>query len=243
MQSQNKLKSRPSHVAIIMDGNNRWAKRNNISGVSGHQQGVERAREAVEFAVKKNLDALTLFAFSSENWGRKNEEVDLLMKLLSHALEEQVPNLIKNKVQLTFVGDLDKFDDNLRESIFKAEELTLCNENKNLDLIIAASYGGRWDIVEAAKKIKNLDEEIEINEEIFGSFTSLSCFSDPDLCIRTGGEFRLSNFLLWHLAYSELYFSDFLWPDFDSYQFQLALDEYSVRSRKFGIDSSFDKTK
>ena len=236
-----KIQKLPSHVAIIMDGNNRWAKTKNLPGVSGHQQGVERAREAVEYAVEKKLDTLTLFAFSSENWGRSDEEVSLLMKLLAQALEEQVPNLIKNKVQLSFIGDLTKFDADLQVRMKKAEKLTECDKEKNLDLIIAASYGGRWDIVQAIEKINTSQGEIEINEELISSNTSLGPFSDPDLCIRTGGEFRISNFLLWHLAYSELYFSELYWPDFDSIQFQKALEEYSSRQRRFGDKSNFDK--
>ena len=202
---------------------------------------MERAREVVEYAVEKKLDTLTLFAFSSENWGRSDEEVSLLMKLLAQALEEQVPNLIKNKVQLSFIGDLTKFDADLQLRMKKAEKLTECDKEKNLDLIIAASYGGRWDIVQALEKINSSQGEIEINEELISSSTSLGPFSDPDLCIRTGGEFRISNFLLWHLAYSELYFSELYWPDFDSIQFQKALEEYSSRQRRFGDKSNFDK--
>ena len=231
----------PSHVAIIMDGNNRWAKTKDLPGVSGHQKGVERAREAVEYAVEINLDTLTLFAFSSENWGRSNEEVSLLMGLLAQALEEEVPNLLKNKVQLSFIGDLSKFDVDLQYRMKKAEKATKCNKEKNLDLIIAASYGGRWDIVQAFEKINTSQEKLEINEDLISSYTSLGPFSDPDFCIRTGGELRISNFLLWHLAYSELYFSDLYWPDFDSIQFQKALDEYSRRQRRFGDKSNFDE--
>ena len=239
--SATKTENLPSHVAIIMDGNNRWAKAKNLPGVSGHLQGVERAREAVEYAVEKKIDTLTLFAFSSENWGRSDEEVSLLMKLLAQALEEQVPNLIKNKVQLSFIGDLTKFDADLQVRMKKAEKLTECDKEKNLDLIIAASYGGRWDIVQALEKINASQGEIEIDEELISSNTSLGPFSDPDLCIRTGGEFRISNFLLWHLAYSELYFSELYWPDFDEIQFQKALEEYSSRQRRFGDKSNFDK--
>ena len=234
-------KSLPSHVAIIMDGNNRWAKLRKLPGVSGHKQGVERAREAVEFAVEKKLKTLTLFAFSSENWGRSNEEVNLLMKLLNTALKEQVPNLVKNSVQLSFIGDLSQFDKDLLDQMKKSEEMTNCrHEEKKLDLVVAASYGGRWDIVQALEKINTFKGEIEINEELISSNTSLGSFSDPDLCIRTGGEFRISNFLLWHLAYSELYFSELYWPDFDSIQFQKALEEYSSRQRRFGDKSNFD---
>ena len=229
----------PNHVAIIMDGNNRWASANKLPGVAGHQRGVERAREAVEFAVEAGLKTLTLFAFSSENWGRSNEEVNLLMKLLNKALKEQIPNLQKNLVQLTFIGDLDRFEPALVKQMRLSEKETLCSEgNKNLDLVVAASYGGRWDILQAAKKLDRLSSE-EITEKKLSSLLSTSKFQDPDLCIRTGNEFRISNFLLWQLAYSELYFPDILWPDFDSNQFQMALDEYSRRSRRFGDTSNF----
>jgi len=229
----------PNHVAIIMDGNNRWASANKLPGVAGHQKGVERAREAVEFAVEAGLKTLTLFAFSSENWGRSDEEVNLLMKLLHKALQEQIPNLKKNLVQLTFIGDIDRFNPSLIEQMRISEQETFCpEESKNLDLVVAASYGGRWDILQAAKKISNLSTE-EITEEQLSSLLSTNKFKDPDLCIRTGNEFRISNFLLWQLAYSELYFPDILWPDFDSNQFQLALDEYSRRSRRFGDTSNF----
>ena len=230
----------PSHVAIIMDGNNRWAKANKLPGVSGHQKGVERAREAVEFAVEKELDTLTLFAFSSENWGRSNEEVNLLMNLLAEALEEQVPNLVKNKVKLSFIGNLTKFDPILQKRMEKAEEETKCLDGKNLDLIIAASYGGRWDIVQAFKNIITEEKQLEITEDLVSSYTSLGDFSDPDLCIRTGGDYRVSNFLLWHLAYSELYFTDLYWPDFDTRQFENALEEFSNRQRRFGDKSNFN---
>ena len=228
----------PNHVAIIMDGNNRWASANKLPGVAGHQKGVERAREAVEFAVESGLKTLTLFAFSSENWGRSNEEVDLLMKLLHEALQEQIPNLKKNLVQLTFIGDLERFNPALIKQMRVSEKETLCTEeSKNLDLVVAASYGGRWDILQAAKKLDSSG-----TEEQLSSLLSTNKFQDPDLCIRTGNEFRISNFLLWQLAYSELYFPDILWPDFDSKQFQIALDVYSRRSRRFGDTSNFQKS-
>jgi undecaprenyl diphosphate synthase len=229
----------PSHVAIIMDGNNRWASANKLPGVAGHQKGVERAREAVEFAVESGLKTLTLFAFSSENWGRSNEEVNLLMELLNKALKEQIPNLKKNLVQLTFIGDLDRFNPTLIEQMRVSEQETFCSdESKNLDLVVAASYGGRWDILQAAKKLNKFTTE-EVTEEQLSSLLSTNKFRDPDLCIRTGNEFRISNFLLWQLAYSELYFPDILWPDFDSNQFQIALEEYSRRIRRFGDTSNF----
>ena len=229
----------PNHVAIIMDGNNRWASERDLPGVSGHQKGVERAREAVEFAVKKGISTLTIFAFSSENWGRSNEEVNLLMKLLNTALKEQVPNLIKNSVQLHFIGDLSQFDKDLILQMKKSEELTVCNDtDKKLDLVVAASYGGRWDIVNAVNQLKESKID-KISENDLTSSLSTSKFTDPDLCIRTGKEQRISNFLLWQLAYTELYFPDILWPDFDDAEFKKALLEYSSRTRRFGDNSNF----
>ena len=229
----------PNHVAIIMDGNNRWASEKNLPGVAGHQKGVERAREAVEFAVKKEISTLTLFAFSSENWGRSNEEVNLLMKLLNTALKEQVPNLIENSVQLNFIGDLTKFDADLLNQMKQSEDLTACNEKeKKLDLVVAASYGGRWDIINAVNSLKELNKD-KISEEDLTSLLSTSKFRDPDLCIRTGKEKRISNFLLWQLAYTELYFPDLLWPDFGDDEFEKALLEYSTRTRRFGDTSNF----
>jgi len=229
----------PNHVAIIMDGNNRWASEKNLPGVAGHRKGVERAREAVEFAVKKGISTLTIFAFSSENWGRSNEEVNLLMQLLNTALKEQVPNLIENSVQLNFIGDLTQFDSDLLNEMKKSEDLTVCNEKeKKLDLVVAASYGGRWDIINAFNSLKESNKD-KISEEDLTSLLSTSKFRDPDLCIRTGKEKRISNFLLWQLAYTELYFPDLLWPDFDDDEFEKALLEYSTRTRRFGDKSNF----
>ena len=229
----------PNHVAIIMDGNNRWASERNLPGVAGHQKGVERAREAVEFAVKKGISTLTIFAFSSENWGRSNEEVNLLMQLLNTALKEQVPNLIENSVQLNFIGDLTQFDSDLLNEMKKSEDLTVCKEEeKKLDLVVAASYGGRWDIINAFNNLKESNKD-KISEEDLTSLLSTSKFRDPDLCIRTGKEKRISNFLLWQLAYTELYFPDLLWPDFDDDEFEKALLEYSTRTRRFGDKSNF----
>jgi undecaprenyl diphosphate synthase len=229
----------PNHVAIIMDGNNRWASERNLPGVAGHQKGVERAREAVEFAVKKGISTLTIFAFSSENWGRTNEEINLLMQLLNTALKEQVPNLIKNSVQLNFIGDLAQFESDLLIQMKKSEDLTACDEKeKKLDLVVAASYGGRWDIINAVNNLKELNKD-KISEEDLTSLLSTSKFKDPDLCIRTGKEQRISNFLLWQLAYTELYFPDLLWPDFDDDEFEKALLEYSTRTRRFGDKSNF----
>ena len=229
----------PNHVAIIMDGNNRWASERNLPGVNGHQKGVERAKEAVEFAIKRGISTLTIFAFSSENWGRSNEEVNLLMKLLNSALKEQVPNLIKNSVQLNFIGDLSRFDEELLSQMKRSEDQTICDDKeKKLDLVVAASYGGRWDIINAVNKISKSKKD-NISEDDLSSYLSTSKFDDPDLCIRTGNEQRVSNFLLWQLAYTELYFPDILWPDFDDEEFEKALLEYSSRTRRFGDKSNF----
>ena len=229
----------PDHVAIIMDGNNRWASQRSLPGVAGHQKGVQRAREAVEFAVEKGISTLTIFAFSSENWGRSNEEVNLLMKLLNTALKEQVPNLIENSVQLSFIGDLSQFDKELVNQMKKSEELTVCaDKEKKLDLVVAASYGGRWDILNAINKLKKSNAD-DVSEADLNSLLSTSRFKDPDLCIRTGKEQRISNFLLWQLAYTELYFPDLLWPDFNDDEFEKAITEYSTRTRRFGDKSNF----
>tara|TARA_Y100001970_G_scaffold167987_1_gene205501 strand:+ start:1554 stop:2240 length:687 start_codon:yes stop_codon:yes gene_type:complete len=223
-----------------MDGNNRWAAKKGLPGVSGHEEGVKKARLAIELAVEKKIKTLTLFTFSSENWNRSQEEVDLLMKLLSKALKEEVPNLIENKVSLKFIGDLSKFTIELQEEMKESEIQTHQEEkDKQLDLLIAASYGGRWEILETVNKLRSLGLNKEVDEELFSLHTSLSGFSDPDLCIRTGGEKRISNFLLWHLAYTELFFTDILWPDFDEEEFDRALEDYSIRKRNFGDKSNF----
>ena len=234
------IQNLPNHVSIIMDGNNRWAAKKGLPGVSGHEEGVKKARLAIELAVEKKIKTLTLFTFSSENWNRSPEEVDLLMKLLSKALKEEVPSLIKNKVSLKFIGDLSKFSIELQDEMKESEIQTHQEEqDKQLDLLIAASYGGRWEILETVNKLRSLELNKEVDEELFSLHTSLSGFSDPDLCIRTGGEKRISNFLLWHLAYTELFFTDILWPDFDEEEFDRALEDYSIRKRNFGDKSNF----
>ncbi len=239
------IKNLPKHVSIIMDGNNRWATKKVLPGVAGHEQGVKKARLAIELAIQKKIKTLTLFAFSSENWNRSQEEVDLLMKLLSKALKEEVPSLIDNRVSLKFIGDLSKFSNELQDEMKDSEFQTHQEkQNRQLDLLIAASYGGRWEILETVNKLRSLglDENKTIDEELFSSHTTLSGFSDPDLCIRTGGEKRISNFLLWHLAYTELFFTDILWPDFDQEEFNKALEDYSIRKRNFGDKSNFQSS-
>ncbi len=239
------IKNLPKHVSIIMDGNNRWATKKGLPGVAGHEQGVKKARLAIELAIQNKIKTLTLFAFSSENWNRSQEEVDLLMKLLSKALKEEVPSLIDNRVSLKFIGDLSKFSNELQNEMKDSEFQTHQEkQNRQLDLLIAASYGGRWEILETVNKLRSLglDENKAIDEELFSSHTTLSGFSDPDLCIRTGGEKRISNFLLWHLAYTELFFTDILWPDFDQEEFDKALEDYSIRKRNFGDKSNFQSS-
>jgi len=233
--------SLPEHVAVIMDGNNRWAASKNLPGISGHHEGVKRARELVELAVEKEIKTLTLFAFSSENWNRSDEEVTLLMKLFTEAIQNEVPNLIKNSVSLKFIGDLDQFDNNLKQKIKESEEETF-TEKKRLDLIIAVSYGGRWDILQAARKMYDSANSIDdFTEENFSKYLSSYDYIDPDLCIRTGGEMRISNFLLWQLAYTEFYFTESYWPDFSRKEFEASLKEFSLRKRNFGNKSNFVK--
>ncbi len=227
----------PRHVAIIMDGNGRWAKKRLLPRVAGHRAGVEVVRQVVRACAEKGIEALTLFAFSSENWRRPPKEVSLLMELFLTALQRESQRLHKNNVRLKIIGDRSAFAPRLQEEIAKAEALT--RDNTGLTLIIAANYGGRWDVVQAARR---LGEEIEagslqasdITPELLESYLVLNEFPEPDLFIRTGGEQRISNFLLWHLAYTEFYFTDTLWPDFDGVAFEEALRSYASRQRRFG---------
>jgi len=227
----------PRHVAIIMDGNGRWAKKRLLPRVAGHRAGVEVVRQVVRACAEKGIEALTLFAFSSENWRRPPKEVSLLMELFLTALQRESQRLHKNNVRLKIIGDRSAFASRLQEEIAKAEALT--RSNTGLTLIIAANYGGRWDVVQAARR---LGEQIEagslqasdITPELFESHLVLNEFPEPDLFIRTGGEQRISNFLLWHLAYTEFYFTDTLWPDFDGEAFEDALRSYTNRQRRFG---------
>lgn len=227
----------PRHIAIIMDGNGRWAKKRLLPRVAGHRAGVETVRQVVKACAEKGVEALTLFAFSSENWRRPAKEVSLLMELFLSALQRETKRLHANNVKLRVIGERTAFAPRLQEEISKAEELT--QNNTGLTLVIAANYGGRWDVVQAAR---GLGEEIkkgqlqpdDISSDLFESRLVLHGLPEPDLFIRTGGEKRISNFLLWHLAYSELYFTDTLWPDFDAQTFDDALLSYTNRQRRFG---------
>lgn len=220
----------PQHIAIIMDGNGRWAQARGKKRVFGHKAGMERAREMAEVCGDLGVKYLTLFAFSSENWKRPKDEVSFLMELFATSLKNESKKLHKNNVKLTVVGDTDGFDKTLRKAIDKAETLT--QDNDGLYLQIAANYGGRWDIVQAARTL--VEQGQEITEERLQSKLVTADGPEPDLLIRTGGEQRISNFLLWQSAYSELYFSQTLWPDFDGVELKKAIDNFNQRQRRFG---------
>ena len=226
----------PRHIAIIMDGNGRWAKKRLLPRFAGHAQGVERVRDMVKSCIERGVEYLTIFAFSSENWRRPEEEVTRLMELFVMALEREVVRLDRNGVRLRVVGDLSRFDVRLRELITQGEQQTAANTR--LTLTVCANYGGRWDILNAANAwLRDHPEGGEMSEEALAEYLSLSYAPEPDLFIRTGGEQRISNFLLWQLAYSELYFTETLWPDFDAKALDLAIDSYQNRERRFGRTS------
>lgn len=230
----------PRHIAIIMDGNGRWAKKRFMPRFAGHKAGVESVRKVVEECAHRNIETLTLFAFSSENWRRPEKEVGLLMDLLHSALEREVLKLNENNVKLRFIGDRSAFNEKLQKQIDRGEELT--RHNTGLTLVIAINYGGRWDITEAAKKLaekvsRGEIEHTDITPEVMGAHMSLAGLPEPDLFIRTGGEKRVSNFLLWDLAYTELFFTDKLWPEFDARMLDEALSSFRARERRFGQTS------
>lgn len=227
----------PRHIAIIMDGNGRWAKQRFLPRTVGHRAGVGAVRKTVEQCLTKGIAALTLFAFSSENWRRPPQEVSLLMELFLASLERETQKLHERGVRLRVVGDRSALASGLQESIAASEDLT--RENNRLDLVIAANYGGRWDILQAARALAAKTEHGELHAEdidaqLFESHLALARLPEPDLFIRTGGERRISNFLLWQLAYTELYFTPVLWPDFDEAVLDEALTDYASRQRRFG---------
>ena len=226
----------PCHVAIIMDGNGRWARRRRLPRIAGHRRGAEAVRAALRACADRGVEYLTLFAFSSENWRRPPEEVALLMKLFRNALEREVDELHASGVRLKVVGDTRRFDPKLRKLIEHGEELTA--QNRRLTLTIAANYGGRWDILQAMSRLLKDKPSLEqIDEELLAPYLAMSYAPEPDLFIRTGGEQRISNFLLWQLAYSELYFTDTLWPDFDAAALDAAIASFRGRERRFGRTS------
>jgi undecaprenyl diphosphate synthase len=227
----------PRHVAIIMDGNGRWAKKRMLPRVAGHKQGVDTVREMVKACIERGIEYLTLFAFSSENWRRPAEEVGFLMNLFVAALEREIGRLHANGVRLRVVGDLSAFEPRLIDLIRRGENVTA--ENKQLTLTIAANYGGRWDLMQALNGLALAYPEKagSYTESDLAPFLSMSYAPEPDLFIRTGGEQRISNFLLWQLAYSELYFTDKYWPDFDASALDEAIGSFRQRERRFGRTS------
>lgn len=227
----------PRHIAIIMDGNGRWAKQRMLPRYAGHRAGVETVRQVVKYCAEQGVEVLTLFAFSSENWRRPESEVNWLMELFITALQREIKKLHKNNVRLRIIGESSAFPAKLQELILTTQTLT--QANTGLTLVIAANYGGHWDIVNAAKRLaqqvtQGLLNSEDIDEKLFSSQIGLADLPAPDLFIRTGGEKRVSNFLLWQLAYTELYFTDTLWPDFDQANFMQAIESFATRQRRFG---------
>lgn len=228
----------PRHIAVIMDGNGRWARQRFLPRVAGHKRGVEAVRAIVRGCVERGVEYLTLFAFSSENWRRPPDEVSFLMQLFMRALRDEVSRLHENGIRLRIVGDLSRFEASLVQTIHEAEALTA--GNSRLNLTIAANYGGRWDILQACAKLMQerggvadpMPSEADIERHLAMSFAPA-----PDLFIRTGGEQRISNFLLWQLAYTELYFTDLLWPEFNDASLSDALASFAARERRFGRTS------
>ncbi len=236
----NSKSSKPKHIIIIMDGNGRWAEQNGLTRSAGQKAGVKVLRNLIEHAVQLELKTRTVYASSRENWQRPKKEVELLVDLFISSLESEVKDLHENNIQLNFIGETDKFSEKLKKSMSKSESLT--SNNSKLTLNVALNYSGRWDVYKAllsiiddmtAKKITKND----VNEELINTKLSLADYDEPDLLIRTGGEKRLSNYLLWQIAYTELYFTNTLWPDFNTDQFDLALDWYTKRQRRFGKTS------
>ncbi|WP_334187154.1 polyprenyl diphosphate synthase [Noviherbaspirillum sp.] len=226
----------PRHIAIIMDGNGRWATKRFLPRVAGHGKGVEAVRTIIETCVERGVEYLTLFAFSSENWRRPAEEVSLLMRLFVTALEREVAKMHANGIRLKVVGDLTRFDARLQELIAAAERRTA--NNQRLTVTICANYGGRWDIMQAVGKMVCASPGMtEFSEEQLSPHLAMAYAPEPDLFIRTGGEERISNFLLWQLAYTELYFTDTFWPDFDAQALDAAIESYRQRERRFGRTS------
>lgn len=227
----------PKHIAVIMDGNGRWARKRFLPRIAGHKRGVETVRELVKQCIQLKVEYLTLFAFSSENWRRPAEEVTFLMGLFMQALKREVIKLHQNNIKLIMIGDRSRFDTALIAQIEASEQLTM--QNTGLILTIAANYGGRWDVLQAVNKMQLAAPQLvgHYHEDHLSPYLAMSYAPEPDLFIRTGGEKRISNFLLWQLAYTELYFTDTLWPDFNEKAFNLAIQSYQQRERRFGRTS------
>jgi undecaprenyl diphosphate synthase len=236
----------PTHIAIIMDGNGRWAKRRGLPRVAGHREGVKSVRDVVEACAQLGVKYLTLFAFSTENWRRPKEEIDTLMKLLIKTLRSETEKLHKNDIRLMAIGDIDSLPKEVRQELKEAMEKT--KNNKRMVLNLALSYSGRWEIIEAVKEIardvkKGKVKIEEIDDKLFSNYLKTAGIPDPDLLIRTSGELRISNFLLWQIAYTELYITDCLWPDFRRKHLYEAIRDYQRRERRFGMTSEQIKKK
>lgn len=230
----------PAHVAIIMDGNGRWAKQRGMDRIFGHQQGVNAVRQVIEAAAEVGIKYLTLYAFSTENWGRPDDEVSALMAIMVQSLNNETDTLIKNNIRLTAIGDTARLADDVRERLLATISLT--SGSTGLNLIVAMSYSSRWEITEAARRlafdmVKGSVDPDSVNEQDFERYLTTSGVPDPELMIRTSGELRVSNFLLWQLAYTELYFTDILWPDFGKEEFYKAIVDFQKRERRFGRTS------
>lgn len=230
----------PQHIAIVMDGNGRWANQRFMPRFAGHRAGLDASRKIIKHCAQRGIEVLSLFAFSSENWRRPAQEVNFLMELFLTGLDREIDMIHANHIRLRFIGDRKRFNDNLRNKITEVEKLT--QENAGMVLIIAADYGGQWDICEAARRLAQ-DVELgklkssDITSDLFASKLSFAGLPDPDLFIRTSGELRISNFMLWQIAYSELYFTQTLWPDFDEVELEKALAQYATRERRYGYSS------
>lgn len=233
-------KTPPRHIAIVMDGNNRWAKSRMLPGIAGHKAGVDAVRDVIRGCIELGVESLTLFAFSSENWRRPAVEVKGLMELFQLALDREVRKLHRNNIQLRVIGDLSGFSESIQSRVKYAHDLT--ENNTGLKLNIAANYGGRWDIAQACRQLAEKCQQGElqpadINEDLISSSITTRGLPEPDLCIRTGGEKRISNFLIWQFAYTEFYFTDDFWPDFGREQLHRAVLDFLGRQRRFGRTS------
>jgi undecaprenyl diphosphate synthase len=240
LREQIDINKLPSHVAIIMDGNGRWAKHKGLDRIYGHQQGVNSVRDVIETAAELRIRFLTLYAFSTENWGRPDEEISALMGIMVQSLSSEADTLLKNSIRLIAIGDMNRLAVNVREKLFDTIKLT--SAGTGLNLIIALSYSSRWEIVMAARKIaedatNGILDPMTVNEEDFERYLTTNGIPDPELLIRTSGEMRISNFLLWQVAYTEFYFTETLWPDFGKDEFYTALIDFQKRERRFGKTS------
>lgn len=230
----------PAHIAIIMDGNGRWAKQKGMDRIFGHRQGVNAVREVIEAAAELGVKYLTLYAFSTENWGRPDEEVNALMGIMVQSLNDETDKLIRNNIKLTAIGDVGRLADDVKSRFM--ESISLTSSAKGLTLVVAMSYSSRWEITEAARKLSadissGKIQADSVGPDEFGKYLATSEIPDPELLIRTSGELRISNFLLWQIAYTELYFTDILWPDFSKEEFYKAILDFQKRERRFGKTS------